>query len=389
MFEVMARVRELSEYWESHAAEVEQAGGIPDATAAKLKDAGVMRMLQPKRYGGYECHPRDFFETLLELGSRCSSTGWVAGVVGVHAHELAQTDPRLQDEVWGDDPDTWVASPYAPMGRATPVKGGYVFNGRWSFSSGTDQCQWVMIGGLILDEDGNPDGTGIHHFCLPRGDYEIVDGSWEVMGLRGTGSKDLIVRDTFVPAYRVINQEEILAGTAARSMGLDNPLYGIPRQVMFSGAITASTLAICQGVLRAYVDHSRERVIRLSGKASQDPHQLAVLGEAAADIQASIQHFLWDIDRVHDMAAQGEQITTDLRIEVRRNQVNASSRAVRAADRLFVSTGGAALQLSHPIQRMWRDAHAAMNHMMNTAPPAYVQYGLNLFGHELPATARF
>ncbi|QHG80719.1 MULTISPECIES: acyl-CoA dehydrogenase family protein [Rhodococcus] len=389
MFEVKARVLELSDFWRDHAADNEAAGQITDEVAAALRSAGVMRMLQPKQFGGYECHPRDYFETLFELGTRCASTGWVAGVVGVHAHELAQTDQRLQEEVWGENEDTWVASPYAPMGRAKPVEGGYIFNGRWSFSSGTDQCQWVMIGGLILGPDGQPDGKGTYHFCLPRGDYEIVEDSWNVMGLRGTGSKDLIVRDAFVPAHRVIDQNRIVDGTAGRAVGLDNPLYSIPRQIMFSGAITASTLAICNGVLQAYIDHSRARISRLSGNVSQDPNSLALLGEAAADIQASVQHFLWDIDRVYDVAASGETISKDLRIEVRRNQVNASARAVRAADRLFVDTGGAALHTSHPIQRMWRDAHAAMNHMMNTTAPVYVQYGLNLFGHELPPTARY
>lgn len=389
MSAVVDQILEHSDFWAEHSALAENLGQMPDVVAAKLKEIGVVRLLQPLKYGGAECHPREFFDSIYELGRRCGSTGWVAGVVGVHTHELAQTDVRLQEEVWGVDHDTWVASPYAPMGRATPVEGGYLFNGRWSFSSGTDQCQWVMIGGLILDPDGKPDGNGIHHFCLPRGDYQIVEDSWDVMGLRGTGSKDLVVRDAFIPAHRVINQEEIVAGTQARALGMDNPLYSIPRGVMFSGAITMGTLAICQGVLDAYVDHARERVSRLGGQASKDPHVLAAIAESAADIQASVQHFRSDIERVFNTAAAGRLVDRDLRIEVRRNQVNQTARAVAAADRVFVTAGGAALHTSHPLQRFWRDAHAARNHMMNTTAPAYEQYGLHLFGHDLPTSARY
>ena len=118
-------------------------------------------------------------------GSHDPSAGWVAGVVGVHPHELAHGDRRVQEEVWAKDPDTWVASPYAPMGRARPVEGGYIFNGRWNFSSGTDHCQWVMIGGLVTDQEGNVTDPAAVHFLLPRSDYEIVEDSWDVMGLRG------------------------------------------------------------------------------------------------------------------------------------------------------------------------------------------------------------
>lgn len=387
MPDIIARIRQHSDFWRENAPRAEQLGRLPDDVAAKLTELGVVRLLQSKRYGGCEAHPRTFFESVFELGRRCGSTGWVAGVVGVHPHELSQADPRLQEELWGRDPDTWVASPYAPMGRATPVPGGYDLTGRWSFSSGTDHCQWVVIGGRVLDDTGEQIGTA--HFCLPRGDYEIVDGSWEVMGLRGTGSKDLVVEHAFVPEHRVIAQEEIVAGTAARAQGLDNPLYSIPRDIIFSGAITMATLALCQGVLDAYVEHARDRVSRIGGKASCDPHTLAALAESAADIQSAVQHFHWDIDRVYDTAAAGDVVDKDLRIEVRRNQAHQSARAVAAADRLFVNAGGASLHLSHPLQRMWRDAHAARNHMMNTTGPAYEQYGLNLFGHELPKNARY
>ncbi|MWO52738.1 hydroxylase, partial [Escherichia coli] len=124
------------------------------------------------------------------------------------------------DEIWGEDPDMWMASPYAPMGVAKPVEGGYILNGRWSFSSGTDHCGWIMIGAAVGDKDGNrlmpPQNL---HVLLPRSDYDIDPDSWNVVGLRGTGSKDLIVKDAFIPTYRTLAAGKVFDGTAAKEFG--------------------------------------------------------------------------------------------------------------------------------------------------------------------------
>ena len=113
---------------------------------------------------------------------------------------MAYADPRGAEEIWGDDVDTWIASPYAPQGVAKPVDGGYIFNGRWQFSSGTDHCDWIILGAMLGDADGKPlMPPQMLHMILPRKDYEIVEDSWNVVGLRGTGSKDVIVKDAFVP----------------------------------------------------------------------------------------------------------------------------------------------------------------------------------------------
>ena len=158
-------------------------------------------MLQPKTHGGCEAHPREFAETVMRIASLDGAAGWVAGVVGVHPWEMAMADPRVQEEVWGAGPDTWIASPYAPMGILRPVDGGYVFNGRWQFSSGTDHCDWIFLGAMLGDADGTMVDAAAcsYHVILPRSDYEIVEDSWDVVGLRGTGSKDIIVKDAFVP----------------------------------------------------------------------------------------------------------------------------------------------------------------------------------------------
>lgn len=176
------------------------------------------------------------------------AAGWIVGVVGVHPYQLAYADAKVAAEIWADDVDTWMASPYAPQGVAKPVDGGYLFNGRWQFSSGTDHCDWIILGAMLGDEKGIPlMPPQMLHMILPRKDYEIVEDSWNVVGLRGTGSKDVIVKDAFVPTYRTMDAAKVMDGTAQREAGMTEPLYLMPWSTMFPLGISAATIGIAEG----------------------------------------------------------------------------------------------------------------------------------------------
>lgn len=209
MGELVDRVEELAEFFTLQAEESDTLGLLPDQTAKALRELGVVRALQPKDLGGTQSHPREFFEAVLAIGNRAASAGWVASVVGVHSFELAQGTRELQEEIWGEDPDTWVASPYAPIGRARRSDGGWIFSGRWPFSSGTDHCSWVVLGGMLTDDDGGVRPDGLRHFIIPRSDYTVLHDSWNVMGLQGTGSKDVVIDHAFVPDHRIIDPEDL------------------------------------------------------------------------------------------------------------------------------------------------------------------------------------
>lgn len=382
--DLLTRVLSISDYLDENAHRGEELMRLPDDVAQRVRDTGVIRCLQPKDFGGYESHPSDFFRAVFNIGIHDGAAGWVAGVVGVHNHELAQGNRRAQEELWGDDPDTWIASPYAPMGRALPVEGGWILNGRWPFSSGTDHCSWVTIGGMEADANGKVTNPEAIHFLLPRPDYEIVHDSWNVYGLRGTGSKDLIVKDAFVPHHRAIRTDPVTDGTAGVAAGRDSTLYRMPRNIIFSGAITAATLALAYGTLTKYVEWTRGRVSRY-GAARQDPYQLEALGAASADIDASLVQFFHDMDRAYDIVDSGRLLSLDERAQIRRNQVRSSQRSVGAADWVFRVSGGSQLQMSHPMQRFWRDAQAALHHVQNLQGKNMEAYGLNLFGEPIPA----
>lgn len=386
MHEVIERLESLAESFEEQAEEADRLGQLPGTTVKQLRKAGAIRLLQPREFGGYEAHPADFFKAVFEVGSHSASAGWVCGVVGIHPWQLSQIDHRAQTEIWGEDPDTWVASPYAPMGRARKADGGYRLTGRWSFSSGTDACDWVILGGMLADDDGEAlVPPQMRHFILPRADYEIIADSWEVMGLKGSGSKDIQVTGAFVPDYRVLDPEPFQDGSMARASGRDgNPLYLLPFSTMFPGAIVASTLGIAEGALAAFVRYTRDRVSVRGDKMANDPFQLAALSTAAADIRASQLHVVDDVSRLYDQVAAGGTLTMEQRVEVRRNQVRATARAVDAVDALFNHAGGTSIRLSNPLQRFWRDLHAARNHLCNVAEPLYLAAGQCAFGLPVP-----
>lgn len=363
---VLEAIEERAEEIAATAASSEELGRLDDRAAKVLRDTGVIKMLQPSRYGGAESHPAEFAEAVMQTARHDGSTGWVAGIVGVHPWEMAMADPRVQEEIWGEDVDTWIASPYAPMGVLRPVDGGYIFNGHWQFSSGTDHCDWIFLGAFLGDDEGKPLQPPVsYHVILPRSDYRIVEDSWDVVGLRGTGSKDIIVEDAFIPDYRVIPFADMMNGSAPKKAGLTNPTYHVPFSTAFPLGITSAVIGIAEGALAHHMAYQRTRVQITGTKIKDDPYVLYALSEAAAEINASRVAMLDNVSRIYDKVEAGQEISFGERAVSRRTQVSAAWRAVRAMDEVVARSGGNGLRMDNPIQRFWRDGHMGMVHAIH------------------------
>ncbi|MDG2262828.1 MAG: hydroxylase [Actinomycetota bacterium] len=376
---ILQAVGESRPDFAARATEGEQIGRLPDQSAQLLRDLGIIRMLQPPEHGGYACDPCDFFEAVMAVASADPAAGWVAGVIGVHPWEMVFNDPKVQQEVWGQDPDTWVASPYAPMGVATVVEGGYRFTGRWSFSSGTDHCDWVVLGGFVegrVAENGFPT---MYHILLPRQDYEIDHDSWDTLGLRGTGSKDVIVDNAFVPEHRALDATGVLDGSMAKELDRDEALFSMPWSAIFPVAITSAVIGICEGALAAHIDYQGSRV-SFGRKASKDPFQMSAIGEAASEIHASRSQILMNTKSLFDQVSLGKEISWEQRATARRDQVRAGWRAVEAVDEIFTRSGGNATRSASPIAKIYRDAHTALNHAIFAHGPTYQAAALAMMG---------
>ncbi|MGW5386208.1 acyl-CoA dehydrogenase family protein [Nocardia sp. NPDC003963] len=383
MTSVLDNLAAIADQLREQSAEAEALGRLPDSTAKLLETAGPIRLLQPKKYGGFEAHPREFAESVMAAAALDPATGWICGIVGVHPWQLAFADPKVQEEVWGEDNDTWMASPYAPTGIARPVDGGYIFNGRWQFSSGTDHCDWIFLGAMLGDEQGGiADPPTMLHMILPRSDYEIVEDSWNVVGLKGTGSKDIVVRDAFVPSYRVMNGDHVIDGTAQREYGVTETLYKMPWSTMFPLGISSAVIGIAEGALAAHLDYQRGRVGAQGTAIKDDPYVLFAISEAAADINAARQELLANVDRVWGIVESGGEVDFAERAAVRRTQVRAAWRAVTAVDQIFARSGGNALRMDKPLQRYWRDAHAGLNHAIHVPSTVYHAAALSSMGFD-------
>jgi 3-hydroxy-9,10-secoandrosta-1,3,5(10)-triene-9,17-dione monooxygenase len=382
--EVVSRVAEIAPRLAAAADETERLGRLSDESVKLVREAGVMRLLQPADFGGYAAHPRDFAEAVMAVAAQCGSSGWVCGVGGVHPWEMALMDRKLQAEVWGSNPDTWIASPYAPQGIATPVDGGYTLRGRWNFSSGTDHCDWIFLGALVGGPDGKPAmPPKSMHVVLPRADYTIVEDSWDVIGLSGTGSKDIIVKDAFIPAYRTIDFEDVAAGeVAAERAGRTETVYRLPFWTMFPLGITAAVVGIAEGALAAHLSYQRDRVTAMGTRIRDDPYVLSAISEAAAEISASRIQLLDGISRLYDLADSGQEISFADRAFVRRNQTRCAWRAVAAVDEIFARSGGNAVRRTNPVQRFWRDAHVGLQHAIHIPGAIYHSTALISMGIE-------
>lgn len=380
MHEVITKVREAAPVLSGEAVESDHIGKLTPAAAKALRDTGVVRMLQPKEWSGYEAHPCEFMEAAMGVAAAYPSAGWITGVVGVHPWEIAMMDERLQEEIWGPDPDTWTASPYAPFGRARRVDGGFLFSGQWPYSTGTDWSDWVILGGLVVGDDGEPTmPPDIRHFVIPRADYEIVEDSWNTLGLKGTGSKDVRMTDVFIPDYRVVDALAMNAG-AYESRQPGKTLYQLKFPVIFSAAINSGTLGIAQGSLDVYRSYLEGRVSVDGNVAKSDPIHLAVYADAAADVAASKAHVMNDVKELFDHVAAGGEVSMTQRLTIRRNGVRAVRRAVDAVDRLYKISGAQSIHERLPNERYWRDLQSGMSHICNVAEPIYVGWATDDLG---------
>ena len=360
------------------AEDAEDARCVPEESIKALQETGFFKLLQPKPYGGYEADPVTFYTAVKLIAGACGSTGWVASILGVHPWHVALFDAQAQEEVWSEGHDVRISSSYAPMGKATVVEGGYRLSGRWSFSSGCDHCTWVLLGGPAF-ADGKP--VDFCTYLLPISDYSIVD-VWDMVGLRGTGSNDIVVEDIFVPQHRALS---FIATSKCRTPGQEvnpGPLYRLPYGSVHPTTITAPIIGMAQGAYDAHVEHQRKRVrAAYAGEQSkEDPFAKVRIAEAASEIDAAWLQLTHNIEELYQLAIRGEKMPISTRLRVRRDQVRGTERAIWAIDRLFENSGGRALQRGTPIQRFWRDAHAGRVHAANDAERAYVMFGTGAFG---------
>ncbi len=380
--QVLDGVRDLLPTFRSRADEAERLRVVPDASIKELSETGFFKLLQPERYDGLEADPETFYTAVKEIAGACGSTAWVSSVVGVHPWQVALFPDEAQQAVWGSDTDTRLSSSYAPTGKATQVEGGFQLSGRWSFSSGCDHCQWVLLGGLVFNAEGNV--VDFRTFMVPRKDYTIED-VWNVVGLRGTGSNDVVVDDVFIPEAFTLSMSDTGRCFGPGQEVNTSDLYKLPFHSVFTMTISTPIIGMAYGAYAEHVEMQQKRVraAYLAEKTSNDPYATVRIARAANEIDSAWVLQMHNLKQLQASVAKGEKIPLQLRLKVRRDQVIASERAIRAIDMMFEASGGRALTEGTYLQRQWRDAHAGRVHAANDPERALAMFGSLEFGHKI------
>ena len=374
---LIASARALVPVLRERALRAEELRRIPDETLHDLHASGLFRMLQPKRVGGSELSYEAMVELTAIIGRGCGSTAWVLANLANHHWMLALWPRATQDEIWGKSADTLVGSALTfPAGHAEREDGGFRLSGHWKFSSGIDASGWCMLGGIVASAQGEM--PEYYVFILPQADYQALD-TWHVAGLRGTGSKDIEVKNVFVPAHRALPVAQMKAGVAPG--GETAPLYRLPVFDMFPYVVAGASLGIAQGAIEVFVEDTRHRITAYSTTLLADyATTQARLGHAAAAVAAAERILIGNCKEAMEMAAHRTMPAADQKIRLRRDAAYAAHLCTESVDLLFGAGGGEFLFNQQSIQRSFRDVHAANSHYALAWDIATTMAGKSLLG---------
>lgn len=343
----------------SKSADQREARKMSKEVVDALKECGFFTMLLPKQWGGLERKPQDFFAEQVRIAEADMSTAWAGGIIAVHAFQLALMSEEAQREVYEADPNTLISSSYNPVGaRAEMCEGGFMLHGRWGWSSGSDHCTWALLGGVIP-------GDGYRTFLVPRHQYDIED-TWDVMGLQGTGSNDVVISDPiFVPDHRTHKQMDGFNCVNDQ----DNPMYDLSWAQTFVRVVNSAAIGALKKAVKVFVEskqgNSTTDMTKFAGDV-ETQERLAKVLNTIGELEAVMYH---NFDK---MEAASWKPTLEDRIMYRYQASIVIDKAIEAIDTLFEVAGGRSVFNGHPLQQLWHDIHIARCHVANN-PTAFAR----------------
>jgi len=351
--EAMAVARALGPRLRARIAEAERLRRLPDATVADLVESGLLGVVKPRRFGGSELGAETLIDVSVELAAQCASTGWVYMLWAAHMWLLGLWPAAAQEEMFAD-PAIVASSVVSTAGAVERVSGGYRWTGKGFFSSGVDHCQWLTAAIDVRDEAAGAEGR--KWFLIPRADFEIID-DWHVIGLRGTGSKTLVVTDAFIPDDRVLDDADIQRGTSPGREINPHPMYGGISQANFTAAMAAPAIGAARGLLAAYADKLRPKAASTTASATT-----SMARYAAVAAQVDAVHALTLQNARRYSTAPAAEVGPEGRAKCKRDYAYTAQQSRKAANAIYEECGGSGLAESSDLQRIWRDANAAAAH---------------------------
>ena len=368
--DLIARAEALAPILAERSAACEAAREAPAETVRDYMDLGLLRICQPKRYGGYELGYDVMCEVTQALARGCGSQAWVHMVLADNPLKLSAFSLEAQDEVWGANSAARICVAVAAVGKAKRVAGGVIWNATHGFSSGVDHADWVICGGNIIEEGKATVGCFV---VMPTSEIEIID-DWHSVGLAGSGSKSFSVKDVFVPDHRVLMKKDYDAGTSPGTLFYTSPISKLPRGGVSAVSYTAVCVGVAEGFLENYLAFTGPRKSRGAPVADGVGVQMGV-GLASAEIEAASRMYLGAVRETMQTLERGEDVTKLMSVQGKRNAAYACQLATNAVQKLFNAAGGRALYTDNVLQRQFRDCFAAAAHHSVVWDGAAADYG--------------
>ncbi|HTQ33402.1 MAG TPA: acyl-CoA dehydrogenase family protein [Stellaceae bacterium] len=354
---------------------------VPPETIADFHEAGIVNILQPRCFGGLQGRFSLFSRIVEELTFGCASSAWVYAVLAEHQWIIAQYPEKAQIDVWGDNPLAVASSSLAPRAPAKKVAGGWRLSGKFPFSSGCDYARWAILGAFL---GAAGDAHSVAYLLVPLSDIEIVD-DWQVLGLAGTGSKSLLLRDVFVPEHRCVMVSDLFAGTPpGAAVHPDYPVVRAPRGFLVSYSLPPVAIATARRALDYVCRDLSTRLSRGVMKMAESEVVQMTVGEAAAAIDAATLLLHHGRDSSTDAVSSGRKIAAAEALRARRDMVYAQHEVGWAMERLCELSGARWVYDSDPLQEMRRDVMTIITHHAASRPAAYAPYGQMLLNHAEP-----
>lgn len=355
--DMKARAREIAPLLRERAEQARAERKVPLATIEDYHRTALIRISQPRRFGGYEMGWDTLCEISEILAAADGSQAWIQRIMAGHAQMVGTFPGEAQDDVWATNHKALVSASFDPVGRAKPVDGGFLFSGKHGFSSGIDHADWLICGGYIIDGETK---DGPHFWLVPRADVTIID-DWHTVGLEGTGSKSFVIENAFVPAHRFLRGNESDLGQGPGSKINLAPVYRTPRGGITTTGFAALAVGMARGVLSEWLAYTAPRKSRGISVAEQPGTQM-VAARASAEIDAAGALYLDSIRYAMKVLQAGGTLTRTEKVTTRRNLAFACKLALKAGTRLFNAGGGRALFAGQGLERQYRNLLGAVSH---------------------------
>ena len=372
--EMIARALTLVPVLRERANKAEKLGRVPAETMADFHRLGLLRISQPRRFGGYEMGWDVMCQISQLLAAADCSQAWIQRILADHAQMVATFPAEAQEEIWADNHDTIICASFDPLGRATPVEGGFRFSGKHAFSSGVDYADWLICGGFIVDGDQR---DGPHFFLSKRSDATVLD-DWDTIGLEGTGSKSFVIEDAFIPAHRFLDGALARIGKGPGTKINNAAVYRTPRGGVTSTGFAALTVGTAQGVLQEWLSYTAPRKSR-GVPVADDPGTHILVARSSAEIAAAEALYFGTISGAQRRLEAGETLSDFDLATARRNVGFSAKLALKSGSRLFNAAGGRALSNGNDLGRQYRNLIAAAGHHAMVWERNALAYGQDLF----------